>query len=118
MCLCAFLGGSLHHCGVKSEPMWHKRDRSRSDFWRSIRAQLPLGVEDSITESADAGPCVVSHSQGLRLVLSDCSRDALERQYTTCVKQHALMENVLGDVPLATAETHALKRRRYRSSLA
>eukprot|EP00971_Amphidinium_carterae_P324857 6454835-Amphidinium_carterae.1 len=85
----------IHHCGVKGKPAWHKNDRSRSYFWSSIRAQLPLGVEDLITESADAGPCASSHSQ------ATCSDGERARRF-----------------PLATAETHALKRRRYSSTFA
>eukprot|EP00971_Amphidinium_carterae_P022333 440420-Amphidinium_carterae.4 len=46
LCLCALLGGCLFHWGVKQKPAWIRRDRSRSDFWSSIRAQLPLGIED------------------------------------------------------------------------
>eukprot|EP00971_Amphidinium_carterae_P333263 6467910-Amphidinium_carterae.1 len=97
MCLASLLDCQIHHWGVKPKLSWESRDKSRSDFWASIRAQLPFGV---------------------RVVSSDVSRIALEHQYNTCVQQHALMENVLGEYPFATAETHSLKRHRYCSSFA
>eukprot|EP00971_Amphidinium_carterae_P044892 882593-Amphidinium_carterae.1 len=118
MCLASLLDCQIHHWGVKTKLSWDLRDKSRSDFWASIRAQLPFGIENRIVDSPDAGVCCDSHSEGLRVVSSDVSRIALEHHYNTCVAQHTLMENVLGDFPLATAETHALKRRRFRSSFA
>eukprot|EP00971_Amphidinium_carterae_P121666 2409517-Amphidinium_carterae.1 len=97
--LCWNLDCQIHHWGVKPKLSRGSRDKSRSDFWSTVRAQLPLGIENRILDSSDAGVCCDSHSDGLRAALSDVSRSSLELQYKTCVQQHTLMENVLGEFP-------------------
>eukprot|EP00971_Amphidinium_carterae_P095030 1880230-Amphidinium_carterae.1 len=55
MCLRSLLHCQIHHWGVKPKISWGSRDKSRSDFWASIRAQLPFGIENRILDSPDAG---------------------------------------------------------------
>eukprot|EP00971_Amphidinium_carterae_P092468 1830843-Amphidinium_carterae.1 len=61
------------HAGVVRCPQWSERDRSRKDYWNSLRRTLDLSCDSFLSESDSVGPPPVEHTALVESIEGDAS---------------------------------------------
>eukprot|EP00971_Amphidinium_carterae_P320694 6374148-Amphidinium_carterae.1 len=65
------------HAGVSRCAKWSERDRSRKDYWNSLRRGLDLSCDSFLSESDMVGPPPVEHTALVETIERDASRACL-----------------------------------------